>query len=163
MLPSDTAHPDTTAATAKRISSARFRIQPAYSMIGAAMSVGDAQLLTRMYASNAELTVSDGSLSGSDKVVRALVNFGKRLTLKEFERRPEVTVFLSDSVLADSGAYRMISQRPGASEVVQFGKYAATWRIKPDTVNWVMLTDHIYAGTVGTSRTTPAPPAKKGD
>jgi hypothetical protein len=147
ILPSDTAKPDTTAQHLEKMASLMRELSQPYALISAGIIFGDRRMVTSFYAPQAEVTIADSTYKGVTDVANALVAFGRRSGMTEWNRAPWRLTGKPDSIYIDSGYYVMTAQRPGGPKHQERGTYVATWRHIGGPDPWVLLKDHIVPGT----------------
>ena len=141
VLPGDTAKPPKPPLVPDDVVMRSLAVQ--YSLLGAAVVLGDRRLVAREYAPDATLVTPDTSLKGYEAIANRLVRLGSSRSLRDF-RRASTKFAIVDSTVVDSGAYVMISKRPGADSVFEKGSYATVWRIHPAPMTWSIISDHLF-------------------
>jgi hypothetical protein len=122
---------------------AHRRLLAEYSLVAAAITLGDRKLIAEKYASGGRVITSDTTFVGSAAISNGLGRLGAAKSLRDFQRSPRVTRVV-DSTVVDSGTYAMISKRPGSESVIERGSYATVWQIRPAPLDWFMIEDHLF-------------------
>ncbi len=106
---------------------------------------GDQRMLGTIYAPDAVLQTPDSSYRGVAGVAAELIALARRTGMADFVRTSLVTVILKDSTVGDSGTYVITSKREGAApKVVQRGRYGATWKVRPEGEDWLLVSDRLH-------------------
>lgn len=146
VLPGDTAKKisaNSAPAPSVTLEEARRRTSIDFAVLGSAITFGDGRMVAATYASDALLTTPDSVLRGAAQIAAALVTLGRDKSLRNFQRRSTFTRVL-DSTVVDSGLYSIVTKRTSADSVLESGRYATTWRVRPSPDNWVILKDRLY-------------------
>jgi hypothetical protein len=120
-----------------------FTVNAGYGLVTATMVNQDARMLSQMYAPTSVLHLPDSTITGNTGIVRKLLSLAQAKSLQDFQRTSLGMRALDDSTLADSGNYVMTLKRPQGAAVQEHGRYATTWRARPDVGKWVILEDRI--------------------
>lgn len=114
-----------------------------YSLAAATMVFKDSKMLGQLYMPDATLMLPDSTARGLVAVVRAWSAFATTQSLSDFQRVSQGTRVVDDSTVADSGTYVMTFKRTPKDSVIQRGRYATTFRVRPGASGWLLLSERI--------------------
>jgi hypothetical protein len=118
-------------------------VNAGYALVTAMMVNQDSRMLNQMYAPMSVLHLPDSTITGNTGIVGKLLSLAQAKSLDDFQRTSLGMRTLDDSTLADSGSYVMTLKRPQGTTIQEHGKYATTWRARPDLAEWVILEDRL--------------------
>ncbi|MBM4194076.1 MAG: hypothetical protein FJ202_06825 [Gemmatimonadetes bacterium] len=140
ILPHDTAKPDTMPDYRARMAAFELELMREYSVMGAAMIIGDRKMLASMLDPNATLQLDQTTHRGFAAVTAALVDFARTNALQDFGRASRVRNE-AKGVVTDSGWYRVIGKRAGGEVRTDTGTYVAVWNRRDNPVAWTLVSD----------------------